>query len=429
MKKKLSTGILLSLALVIMLGTSCTKSADTSATISPDLPHIAETTTEIVTEPPTETDPPFSAVNVDLVMVGDILAHEGVYKSGYYPDGTVNFDHMFAHVTDDLQAADIAIVNQEVVLGGEELGLSAYPCFNSPTQIVDALITAGFNVILHATNHTLDKGIKGVDNTLNFWKTSHPDIPILGIHDESFTDYSTQDIYVYEKDGLKISILNYTYGTNGIPIPQSRPLIVNMLEEDKVRTDVQRAKEISDFVIVCPHWGTEYVYTPDSYQQKWTKIFYDLGVDLVIGTHPHVIEPVEWIESEDNDHKMLVYYSLGNFISYQSKLPRMLGAMAQVTISMDSVENLGDNLPYGKLVTVQNGNKQEQCLIYISNYGVEPLVTHKLYGPGLITTYKLSDYTDELAAQNLINKDEPGFSLQFLKDLSKQVFKDLVNFE
>lgn len=429
MKKKLSTGILLSLALVIMLGTSCTKSADTSATISPDLPHIAETTTEIVTEPPTETDPPFSAVNVDLVMVGDILAHEGVYKSGYYPDGTVNFDHMFAHVTDDLQAADIAIVNQEVVLGGEELGLSAYPCFNSPTQIGDALITAGFNVILHATNHTLDKGIKGVDNTLNFWKTSHPDIPILGIHDESFTDYSTQDIYVYEKDGLKISILNYTYGTNGIPIPQSRPLIVNMLEEDKVRTDVQRAKEISDFVIVCPHWGTEYVYTPDSYQQKWTKIFYDLGVDLVIGTHPHVIEPVEWIESEDNDHKMLVYYSLGNFISYQSKLPRMLGAMAQVTISMDSVENLGDNLPYGKLVTVQNGNKQEQCLIYISNYGVEPLVTHKLYGPGLITTYKLSDYTDELAAQNLINKDEPGFSLQFLKDLSKQVFKDLVNFE
>ena len=429
MKKKLSTGILLSLALVIMLGTSCTKSADTSATISPDLPHIAETTTEIVTEPPTETDPPFSAVNVDLVMVGDILAHEGVYKSGYYPDGTVNFDHMFAHVTDDLQAADIAIVNQEVVLGGEELGLSAYPCFNSPTQIGDALITAGFNVILHATNHTLDKGIKGVDNTLNFWKTSHPDIPILGIHDESFTDYSTQDIYVYEKDGLKISILNYTYGTNGIPIPQSRPLIVNMLEEDKVRTDVQRAKEISDFVIVCPHWGTEYVYTPDSYQQKWTKIFYDLGVDLVIGTHPHVIEPVEWIESEDNDHKMLVYYSLGNFISYQSKLPRMLGAMAQVTISMDSVENLGDNLPYGKLVTVQNGNKEEQCLIYISNYGVEPLVTHKLYGPGLITTYKLSNYTDELASQNLINKDEPGFSLQFLKDLSKQVFKDLVNFE
>ncbi|MGN0515024.1 MAG: CapA family protein [Lachnospiraceae bacterium] len=429
MKKRLSTGILLSLALVIMLGTSCTKSADTSATISPDLPHIAETTTEIVTEPPTETDPPFSAVNVDLVMVGDILAHEGVYKSGYYPDGTVNFDHMFAHVTDDLQAADIAIVNQEVVLGGEELGLSAYPCFNSPTQIGDALITAGFNVILHATNHTLDKGIKGVDNTLNFWRTSHPDIPILGIHDESFTDYSTQDIYVYEKDGLKISILNYTYGTNGIPIPQSRPLIVNMLEEDKVRTDVQRAKEISDFVIVCPHWGTEYVYTPDSYQQKWTKIFYDLGVDLVIGTHPHVIEPVEWIESEGSDHKMLVYYSLGNYISYQSKLPRMLGAMAQVTISMDSVENLGDNLPYGKLVTVQNGNKEEQCLIYISNYGVEPLVTHKLYGPGLITTYKLSDYTDELAAQNLINKDEPGFSLQFLKDLSKQVFGDLVNFE
>lgn len=432
MKKKLS--ILLSALFLLLSVSGCSSPVPTDVTIAHEIPDIIETTSMVETEPPTETEPPFEPVSVDLVMVGDILAHEGVYNSGFYPDGTINYDHIFAQVKDDIQAADIAIVNQEVVLGGIELGLSGYPCFNSPTELGDALVTAGFNVILHATNHTLDKGITGVDNTLNFWKEKHPDIAVLGIHDETFTDYSTQDIYVYEQNGLRIAILNYTYGTNGIPVPQSRPLIVNLLDEEKVSMDIARAKEIADFVVVCPHWGTEYVYTPDSYQKKWTQFFYDHEVDLVIGTHPHVIEPVEWIESEDSDHKMLVYYSLGNFVSNQDRLPRMLGAMAKVTISMDLAENVDltdeNILGYQKKIieeddTILGTREGDELVVYISSYGVEPLVTHKLFGPGSITTYKLRDYTDALAAQNRINSDEPGFSVQFLKDLSRQVFGDL----
>lgn len=407
MKKKILSVLPVCLALFMVLP-GCSNTAPANATVSVDVPSIIETSSAAPeTEPATE--PPFEPVTVDLIMVGDILAHEGVYNSGFFPDGRINFDHIFANVKDDIQAADIAIVNQEVVLGGIDLGLSGYPCFNSPTQLGDSLVTAGFNVILHATNHSLDKGITGIDNTLNFWKENYPDLPILGIHDETFTDYETQDIYVYEKDGLRIAILNYTYGTNGIPIPQSRPLIVNMLDEEKVALDIARAKEISDFVIVCPHWGTEYIYTPDSYQQKWTQFFYEHEVDLVIGTHPHVIEPVEWIEEEGNDHRMLVYYSLGNFVSNQDRQPRMLGAMAKVTITMDKVD--------------------DEYIVSISDYGVEPLVTHKLFGPGSITTYKLSDYNDTLAAQNRINSDEPGFNMAFLQDLSKQVFGDLVNFD
>lgn len=393
---------------MLMVLPGCSNTTPANATVSADVPSIIETSSAAPeTEPATE--PPFEPVTVDLIMVGDILAHEGVYNSGFFSDGTINYDHIFANVKDDIQAADIAIVNQEVVLGGIDLGLSGYPCFNSPTQLGDSLVTAGFNVILHATNHSLDKGITGIDNTLNFWKENYPDLPILGIHDETFTDYETQDIYVYEKDGLRIAILNYTYGTNGIPIPQSRPLIVNMLDEEKVALDIARAKEISDFVIVCPHWGTEYIYTPDSYQQKWTQFFYEHEVDLVIGTHPHVIEPVEWIEEEGNDHKMLVYYSLGNFVSNQDKQPRMLGAMAKVSITMDKID--------------------DEYVVSISDYGVEPLVTHKLFGPGSITTYKLSDYNDTLAAKNRINSDEPGFNMAFLQDLSKQVFGDLVKFD
>ena len=407
MKKKFLSVLSVCLAILMVLP-GCSKTTAANATVSADIPSIIETSSAAPeTEPATE--PPFEPVTVDLIMVGDILAHEGVYNSGFFPDGSINFDHIFANVKDDIQAADIAIVNQEVVLGGTDLGLSGYPCFNSPTELGDALVTAGFNVILHATNHALDKGITGIDNTLHFWKKNYPDLPILGIHDETFTDYETQDIYVYEKDGLRIAILNYTYGTNGIPIPQSRPLIVNMLDEEKVALDIARAKEISDFVIVCPHWGTEYIYTPDSYQQKWTQFFYEHEVDLVIGTHPHVIEPVEWIEEEGNDHKMLVYYSLGNFVSNQDKQPRMLGAMAKVSITMDKID--------------------DEYVVSISDYGVEPLVTHKLFGPGSITTYKLSDYNDTLAAKNRINSDEPGFNMAFLQDLSKQVFGDLVKFD
>lgn len=405
------------------VNTSSDISSDNSAVTTEYAQPATEVTTEAPTEPPTE--PPFDPVNVDLIMVGDILAHEGVYNSGFYNDGTINYDHIFANMKYDIMDADISIVNQEVVLGGIDLGLSGYPCFNSPTQLGDALVDAGFNVVLHATNHTLDKGITGVDNTLNFWKESHPEIAVLGIHDESFTDYSQQDIYVYEQDGLRIAILNYTYGTNGIPIPSSRPLIVNMLDEEKVATDIARAKEISDFIIVCPHWGTEYVYTPDSYQKKWTQIFYDHEVDLVIGTHPHVIEPVEWITSEDSDHKMLVYYSLGNFTSNQNRLPRMLGAMAEVTITLDELINVdtsAEDFYGGNIFTDENGT---EFIVYISDYGVEPLVTHKLFGPGSITTYKLSDYNDTLASQNRINRDEPGFSMQFLQELSDQVFGDL----
>lgn len=337
-------------------------------------------------------------IDIRLIMVGDILAHEGVYNSGKYPDGTYNYDHLFAQVKDDIQAADIAIVNQEVVLGGVELGLSGYPCFNSPTELGDALVTAGFNVVLHATNHALDKGATGLDRTMAYWRENHPDIAVLGIH-ETQEDYDNNNVYIHEQDGVRIAILNYTYGTNGIPLPAGREYMVNLLTEenkDKITKDITYARENSDFVIVCPHWGTEYVYQPDSWQQYWTSFFAEQNVDLVLGTHPHVIEPVERIMRADG-RPMLVYYSLGNFVSNQDRIPRMLGAMAKVTI------------------TKKNG------LTYISNYAIEPLVTHKLFGTGLITTYRLSDYTDKLAAENRINSDESGFSVEALKELCRQV--------
>ena len=263
-------------------------------------------------------------------MVGDILLHDNVQESGKLSDGTYNYEHLFANVAEDIQEADIAIANQEVILGGTEIGLYGYPNFNGPYEVGDALVKAGFNVILHATNHTLDRGKTALVNCMNFWKTNHADVAVLGVF-ESQEAYDN-NIYIHEQDGIKIAILNYTYGTNGMPTPSDMPFAVAMLEEDKVLADLQKANEQADFVIVCPHWGTEYRHNQSQDQEYWAKLFLENGVDLVIGTHPHYIQPVEMFTNE-NGQQMLVYYSLGNFINSTSDsgrgtADRMIGGMA-----------------------------------------------------------------------------------------------------
>lgn len=341
---------------------------------------------------------------ISLVMVGDVLLHEPVSESGKLADGTYNYDHLFSKVKNQIQEADLALVNQEVILGGTELGLSGYPAFNGAYEVGDALVDAGFDVVLHGTNHALDKGKRGIKNCLNYWRTKHSDIAVLGIYDNQ-ADYDN-NTYIYEKDGVKIAILNYTYGTNGIKVPSDMPFAISYLNESKVKADLARAKEVADFTVVCPHWGTEYRHSPSAEQKKWSKIFIDGGADLVIGTHPHVIQPVEWVENA-NGEKMLVYYSLGNFINATSgsgagTSDRMVGAMAKVTLRRD---NEGE--------------------VSIKEYDAIPLVTHLRYGEKEITTYRLSDYTEELAAENETIHKDSAFSLEYCEKLYGQVFKEL----
>lgn len=350
-------------------------------------------TTEATTETTTETTT--AATEINLIMIGDMLAHEGVYGSGRQDDGTYNFDHLFAHIKDDIQASDMALVNQEVILGGTELGLSGYPLFNSPTELGDSLAAAGFNIVLHATNHALDKGAVDIDNTINFWKTKHPETAFLGIHDTQ-EDYDSRSVYYYEKQGLRVAVMNYTYGTNGIPLPSGREYMVNLLDEEKIKADMAEAKENADFLVVCPHWGTEYVTEATDSEKQWAKFFADNGADLIIGTHPHVIQQVETITGSSGN-STLVFYSLGNFVSNQDMNITMLGAMAKVTIS------------------------NEGGTARIKDYEAVPLVTHMLFGRGLITTYKLSDYTPELAAENKIHLYQSGLTVDWLKETSRSI--------
>ena len=357
-----------------------------------------ETNAEVVTveEPILFVEP-----EVDLLMVGDILLHDNVQNSGKLPDGTYNYDHLFANVIEEVQAADIAIANQEVILGGVELGLSGYPRFNGAYEVGDALVKAGFDVILHATNHTMDKGKEGLVNCMNFWKENYPEVAVLGVFDSQ--ESYDHDIYIYEEDGLKIAILNYTYGTNGLPVPSDMPYAVAMLEKEKVIGDLQKAEEMADFTVVCPHWGIEYQHKQSEEQREWAEIFMENGADLVIGAHPHYIQPIEMMTG-DNGEEMLVYYSLGNFINSTSDsgrgtADRMIGGMAKVTIA-----------------------KTEEGEAYIKTYGVEPLVTQLLYGLQEITTYLLAEYTEELAAENKIIEKDEIFNMTYCHNLVEEVF-------
>ena len=177
------------------------------------------------TEMPIDTEETYLGPEVSIVMVGDILLHTPVAESAVQEDGSYNFDAIFSNLSADIQSADLALVNQEVIIGGADLGVSGYPCFNAPYEMGDALVNAGFDVVLHATNHALDQGKKGLTNCLNYWDTTYPDITVLGINE---SEEEWQNIYVYEQDGIKIAILNYTYGTNGIALPSGMPYAVNL---------------------------------------------------------------------------------------------------------------------------------------------------------------------------------------------------------
>ena len=355
-------------------------------------------TEELSTEPQQEKTP-----QISIIMVGDILLHTPVEKAALQEDGSYNFDAIFTNLKEDIQAADLAIVNQEVILGGEELGISGYPAFNAPFTVGDSLVEAGFDVVCHGTNHALDKGKKGLLNCLSYWKESYPEIGVLGIHDSK---ESQDNIYIYEQDGIKVAVLNYTYGTNGIALPEDMPYAVDLLTEEKVIADISKAEELADFTIVCPHWGTEYQLVQSKAQEKWAGIFVKHGVDLVLGTHPHVIQPIANVTDEESGHEMLVYYSLGNFVNWTSEsgtgiANRMVGGMAQVTLE-----------------------RTESGEVHIAEYGVEPVVCHLEQGVNGVTVYRLADYTQELAAQNQICLQDNAFSKEYCEDLCEEVWPE-----
>lgn len=347
---------------------------------------------------PVETPvPEIKPTSVDMLAVGDNLFHMGIVNSGLNQDGTYNYDHLYKHISDDITAADIAAVNQETVFAPEGSEPSGYPNFGSPDEAAQALVNAGFDVIQHASNHTLDRGEKGIIHSIDLWK-NFKNITVLGVH-ETEEDY--QEITVVEKNNIKIAMLNYTYGLNGHRLASDKGYMVDLLDnEEKVYADIKKAKEIADCVIVYVHWGSEYTHKPTSYEKEWAQRFADAGVTAVVGAHPHVIQPVEWVKGKDGN-QTLVYYSLGNFVSRQIEAPRLLGGMAKFTITKD-----------------KDGTR-------ITKASAVPVVMHYArYSDKTFTVYRLDKYTEELAQAHGIKyfASQGKFTLEKTKKLAIDVF-------
>lgn len=345
-----------------------------------------EKSTSATPEPFIKKVPAVKESDVTLSMVGDILLHGPASESGRRANNTYNYDHFFKDIRKIIRGSDCALVNEEVVLAGEAFRISGYPRFNGRFEVGDAIAKAGFNVVLHATNHSLDTGVAGLKACLKRWRTAHPAIQVTGMYDRK-KDANT--ITYVKKNGIKIAILNYTYGTNGIPMPAELPFAVNLMSKSKVKKDVIKAKKHSDFVVVCPHWGTEYRTTPDAYQEQWSQYLLELGVDLVIGTHPHVIEPVKML-TDTNGHKMLVYYSLGNYINSSSShkvgvYRQYCGGLANVTIHRNSTGKVSiKKAKFIPLITQWQGNQ--------------------------VITYQVKHYTRKMAESNRLKLQDSSYS-------------------
>ena len=272
--------------------------------------------------------------SLKLFMVGDALIHSGVYMDAEKPDGTYDFKPMLANLKPIISKYDLAYYNQETILGGKELGYSSYPMFNSPDEVGDAFIDAGFDLVSLATNHTMDKREIGVLNSVKYWK-SKKNVVTSGQWD-SWDERNK--VRIYEKNNIKYAFFSYTTWTNGLNPPVGKEYLTNIYSDEKAKEDIEKVRDKVDVVLVAMHWGTEYSLGVSYDQEKIANYLSELGVDVIIGAHPHVVEPVEFI----NDGKTFVIYSLGNFISDQDGTERLTGLMSEITIKkhIDEEDNV-----------------------------------------------------------------------------------------
>ncbi len=267
------------------------------------------------------------ADTLSLLFIGDIMGHDEQIRSAENSeDSTYNYDDVFQHVTDEISEAGIAFANFEVTLGGPPY--KGYPTFSSPASLASACFAAGIDVFATANNHAADRGNNGIINTI-FRLDS------IGIsHTGTFTSPEARDtLYplIIKKNGFSLAFLNYTYGTNGIRVPP--PAIVNMLDTNSVSADIDKAKSMNpDAIILFLHWGTEYDTIPSKTQTEMADYFFSLGVDLVIGSHPHVLQRMEWTRNDSIMKDRIVVYSLGNFVSNQRTVRRDGGAMVRIEL-------------------------------------------------------------------------------------------------
>lgn len=351
--------------------------------------------TEVVTEEV------FKPTSAKLVAVGDNLMHRSCTLSAKNADGTYDFTKHFANMADIFKASDLAVISQDTVLGGIELGATSTETgiFNTAVELADGMADAGINVVLAANNHIMDEDSAGLNTMMSYFSTKYPNITLLGVNNSR--EAKDEPVYV-ETNNIKIAMINYSYGSNQTADLDASPYLLNQYDEDWLSDILKQAREEADFIIAFPFWGEQNSMDYTQEQERQAQFLADNGVDLIIGSYPHVVEPVKWITAENGD-RTLVYYSLGNFQSIQNTVENMLGGQANVTIS------------------------KEEDGTHISDYSLDFVVTHyeqressEYYD--IVTTYPLADYTSDLAARHGMSvSGNEEFNLASLQGLSSQI--------
>ena len=290
----------------------------------------------------------------------------------------------------------MATVNQETIVA-KSYEPSGYPLFNSPQELGQAVVDTGFDVVNLANNHMLDKTAKGLAEAIDFWDGTGL------VRTGAYKDAQDLETVEYlEKNGLKIGLVGITQYTNGLVLPSDSPLkYILTSDEATIERKIKAAKAQCDVVLVNVHWGSEYTTTPSQEQRNLAKKMADWGANVIIGHHPHVLQPVEWIETGDGT-RTLVAYSLGNFISQQNTAARVIGGMLRYDITKDF----------------------ETDKVTVGNVRFETIVTHYVSGSHDVQIYPLSQYSDALAKKQAARIKQADFSVAYIENFVKEVIPE-----
>lgn len=330
-----------------------------------------------------------------FVGVGDNLYHYTQYmcqeQNEYY-----NFDSYYEMTNKYTQKADLAYINFETLCIGEEYGLSGYPTFNGPTEILSSVNKAGFDWWSLSSNHSMDRGVEGLLKQIELVRENYPDVITTGSHTSKKDKNRT---LVKEINGIKVGFLGYTYGLNGFVLPEDKPWLVDLIDKDQMKKDMEALSKVSDIQLVSMHWGDEYQTYPNDEQQDLANYLNELGAEVVIGSHPHVIQPAKIIKGKKQD--TLVYYSLGNYTSTQDVDERMVGGMASFTVNYDP-----------------NTKKTS-----FTDTKFIPLITWFDAGYSTWKTYSIEDYNDSIASTHRLS-GEYDMSKEWVQQYVQSVMQD-----
>lgn len=374
--------------------------------LAPQLLSRGDTVADASVPPPVDATPTpapqLTVTKLSVAACGDNLIHDGLYLQARKRAGGEGYDFnaLYEPVASFFKDYDINWINQETLVT-DDFPPAGYPMFASPTAVADTLYNIGFRVFALSNNHSYDKGANGIASTRRFWGARPADVTAYGLY---ATDGGTEQINVQTVQDVKIAYVAYTESTNGLPTPSgAEASVIYTSQTDIIEQQIRKARTMADVVVVSVHWGTENSHVINDAQRTLAQQMSDWGADIILGTHPHVVQGVEWFTAAETNKQVPVYYSLGNFVSLQRQLDNLLGVIGTFDITK---------------TTQPDGTGS----VTIDNVKATPIFMHYDSGCANGRVYLLRDYTPELAAVHGAREYNGAFSIDYLHQVLQENF-------